>query len=177
MESELQLRATKGSNIIQHLTWTYLAHILLVQGVWPPLCSGSCSEVGAAILRLTKYDNGFGIWLCFLHFNLHELGITNTPIAAGIPTVRAIAEVALPSSTFPNSSNVAQWFSVGLPSGNSIWTSWCKSTISCDEKGWGTGITKTTSFATNITTMFFFLKKKRWSIRLVHTMLKVCSAI
>lgn len=56
---------------------------------------------------------------------------TRTPIAAGMPTVRAIAVVVFSFSVFPNSSNVARWFSFRLPSGNSTSTSWWRSTMSC----------------------------------------------
>ena len=55
---------------------------------------------------------------------------TRAPIAAGIPTVRAMAVVDLPFSTFPNSSSVAWCFSVGCPSRYSTSTSWWSSTMS-----------------------------------------------
>lgn len=57
---------------------------------------------------------------------------TRAPIAAGMPTVRAIAVVVLAFFVLPNSKRVARWFSFGWPSGNSTSTSWCKRTISCE---------------------------------------------
>lgn len=59
---------------------------------------------------------------------------TRAPMAAGIPTVKAIAEVVFPFSVLPNSSRVALWFSAGRPSGNSTSSSWCKSTMSWPQK-------------------------------------------
>lgn len=55
---------------------------------------------------------------------------TRAPMAAGIPTVRAMAVYDLFPSILPNSSRVAPWCSLGLPSGNSTSTSWCNRTIS-----------------------------------------------
>lgn len=55
---------------------------------------------------------------------------TRAPMAAGIPTVRAMAVYDLFPSILPNSSRVAPWCSLGLPFGNSTSTSWCNRTIS-----------------------------------------------
>lgn len=56
---------------------------------------------------------------------------TKAPMAAVIPTVRAIALVDFPFwSILPYSNRVIRCFSFGRPSGNSTSTSWCKSTMS-----------------------------------------------
>lgn len=48
---------------------------------------------------------------------------TNAPMAAGIPTVKAMAVYCLFPLVLPNSSRVALWFSIGWPFGNSTNTS------------------------------------------------------
>lgn len=55
---------------------------------------------------------------------------TRAPMAAGIPTVRAMAVYDFFPSVLPNPSRVALWYSVGWPFGNSTSTSWCRRTMS-----------------------------------------------
>lgn len=66
--------------------------------------------------------------------HLDRLMDTRAPMAAGIPTVRAMEVVIFPFLLFlPISNKVARWFSIGrLSSWKSTSTSWCKSTMSCE---------------------------------------------
>ena len=114
------------------LRCTHLECRFQVREAWLLLSCSPCSQARAAIWHGTRV-NEYAFFFCFYpHASINVVKVTTrAPIAAGTPTVRAIAVVVdLPFSTFPNSSSVAWCFSVGRPSGYSTSTSWCSSTMS-----------------------------------------------
>lgn len=121
--------------IPQGLSCTHLECRFQVQEAWSLLSSAPCSGARAAIwheARVYEYTWGFSF---YPPANITVIKVTTrAPIATGTPTVRAMAVVDRPFSTFPNSRSVAWCFSVGRPSGYSTSTSWCSSTISLQQQ-------------------------------------------